>query len=63
MIPVTTESPALLTIKLAASFLSLSPRKVWELTATGELPTVRAGRAVRIDRRDLEAWIAANKSA
>jgi len=63
MTPITTEAPALYTIPLAAKILSLSPRKVWELTSTGELPVVRAGRAVRIDRRDLEAWIAANKSA
>jgi len=59
---IATESPALLTIKQTAVMLSLSPRKVWELTSTGEMPVVRAGRAVRVHRRDLEAWIEANKS-
>jgi len=58
----TTLDAQLFTIKQVAAILSLSPRKIWELTASGELPTVRAGRAVRIDRRDLETWIEANKS-
>ena len=59
--PATLPDAQLLTIPQAAALLCLSPRKTWELTATGELPTVRIGRAVRIDRRDLEAWIDANK--
>ena len=47
----------LLTEREAAQALSISPRKLWELRATGEIPCVRLGRAVRYDPRDLSAWI------
>ncbi|MCA9055957.1 MAG: helix-turn-helix domain-containing protein [Planctomycetaceae bacterium] len=54
-------SRLLLTAEQAAEALTISPRKLWELTNTGQLPCVRIGRAVRYDRADLEAWIAAQK--
>ncbi|MCA9055447.1 MAG: helix-turn-helix domain-containing protein [Planctomycetaceae bacterium] len=54
-------SRLLLTAEQAAESLTISPRKLWELTSTGQLPCVRIGRAVRYDRADLEAWIAAQK--
>lgn len=41
----------------AAEVLALSPRKLWSLTAGGELPHVRIGRAVRYDPIDLRAWL------
>ena len=37
--------------------LSVSPRKVWSLTASGELPHIRIGRCVRYSVDDLQAWI------
>ena len=53
-------APAALLLKTreAAKALSLSERMVWQLTNSGELPSVRIGRALRIAVEDLEAFIA-----
>lgn len=51
----------LLTADEAARALAISRHLLWTLTAAGELPCVRVGRAVRYDRADLLAWIAARK--
>jgi excisionase family DNA binding protein len=45
--------PPLLDIKEAAVILRICKRKVWELSNTGELPSVRIGRALRFDPTDL----------
>ena len=47
----------LLTARDAARALAVSDRKLWSLKASGEIPCVRVGRAVRYDPRDLVAWI------
>lgn len=47
----------LLTFDAAAEMLAVSPRTVWSYVKRGVLPVVRMGRAVRIDRRDLLAFI------
>ena len=47
----------LLTASDAARALAVSDRKLWSLKASGEIPCVRVGRAVRYDPRDLVAWI------
>jgi excisionase family DNA binding protein len=31
--------------------------KAYELVATGELPAVRIGRCIRINRRELDEWL------
>ncbi|GIW96966.1 MAG: hypothetical protein KatS3mg111_0299 [Pirellulaceae bacterium] len=41
----------------AAEALAISPRKLWEMTASGQIPAVRIGRAVRYDLADLRRWI------
>lgn len=41
----------------AAEALSISPRKLWSLTASGEIPVVRIGRAVRYPVDRLREWI------
>lgn len=51
----------LLSARDAAQALSLSPRKLWSLTAGGEIPCVRIGRAVRYDLADLREWIDSKK--
>jgi excisionase family DNA binding protein len=53
--------PLLVTAREAARMLSLSERTVWGLSKAGELPTVRIGRSVRYDPRDLQAWIERSK--
>ncbi len=50
-------TPRLLTASQAASTLSISRRKLWELTANGDICVVRIGRCVRYDPRDLDAAV------
>jgi hypothetical protein len=52
----------LLNPKAAAAALAISPRKLWALTASGDLTCVRIGRAVRYDATDLAAFIDAAKA-
>jgi len=47
----------LLTVPQAARALGLGRTKVYELIATGGLPTVRFGRSVRIPVAKLQEWI------
>jgi len=56
-IPLNDEMPLLLRAEEAAKLLSLGRSTVFQLLATGELPAVRVGRAVRVRRSDLERWI------
>jgi excisionase family DNA binding protein len=53
--------PALLNVKDAAVYLGRSEQSVQHLIFQKELPVVRAGRRVHLDRRDLDAWIEKNK--
>jgi excisionase family DNA binding protein len=55
-------APQLLTRRDAAKLLALSESKLEKLTAAGELPVVRIGRAVRYDLVDLRGWIAERKT-
>lgn len=45
----------------AARFLSISPRKLWSLTAGGKIPHVRIGRCLRYPLDELRRWIDQNK--
>jgi len=51
----------LLTPREAAKALAISPRKLWAMTASGEIPHVRIGRCVRYPVDDLREWIDATK--
>jgi len=46
----------LLTPPQAAEALAISPRKLWSLTTSGEIPHVRIGRSVRYPIDDLRTW-------
>jgi len=52
----------LLRAKDAAQALSISERKLWSLTQSRDIPSVRIGRSVRYDIRDLREWIEYKKS-
>ena len=52
----------LLTVRQAAEALQISERKLWSMTASGEIPRVRIGRSVRYDPTDLQAWIERQKT-
>ena len=47
----------LLRISEVAETLGIGRTKIYEMIATGELPTVRVGRAVRISVTALQKWV------
>jgi len=49
--------PRLLPLKQVAEELGLPLSALRTAIWNGELPQVRIGRSVRVDRRDLEAWL------
>jgi len=51
----------LLTVKQGAVYLGRSEQSVQHLIFQKEIPVVRVGRRVNLDRRDLDTWIEANK--
>ena len=54
-------SPLLWTPAQAAKALQISPRKLWSLTASREIPHIRIGRCIRYAAADLQGWIEARK--
>jgi excisionase family DNA binding protein len=54
--------PLLLTPKQAAEALAISQRKLWSMTASGEVPHVRLGRCVRYPLIHLQVWLARRTS-
>lgn len=55
------DTALLLTAKQAAKALAISPRKLWSMTASGEIPHLRIGRSVRYPVDGLQAFINARK--
>lgn len=53
----------LLKTREAAEALTISPRTLWSLTVSGEIPSVRHGRCLRYLERDLVAWIQKHRVA
>ena len=51
----------LLTPAQTAEALQISARKLWGLTASGEIKHVRCGRSVRYCIEDLQSWIEFHK--
>ena len=51
------ETALLLTPHQVAEALAISTRKLWEITAAGEIPHLRIGRCVRYPVQDLQRWI------
>ena len=56
-----TNANRLLSRREAATYLAISPRKLDQLVANGDLPRVKIGSAVRFERVDLDDFIAAQK--
>lgn len=52
--------PSLVDAAQAVKALAISPRKLWQMTAAGEVPCVRLGRSVRYSVQDLCLTVAAN---
>jgi excisionase family DNA binding protein len=56
------ESRRLLKYPEAAHYLGVCERTLATLKAAGDLPFVQIGKSVRFDRRDLDAFIASQRS-
>ena len=54
-------TPMLLNVKEAAVYIGRSEQAVQHLIFQKEVPVVRVGRRVHLDRRDLDVWIEKNK--
>ena len=44
-------------MKDVQQLLGIGRTKAYELVVTGELPAVRIGRCIRINRRELDEWL------
>ena len=49
--------PQLLRAEEAAEFLNIGRAKVYEMMASGELPSIRIGRAIRVPLTQLREWL------
>ena len=52
-----TKPALLLTPKQASDALQISPRKLWSLTNSGQIPHVRIGRSIRYRPEDLQDFV------
>lgn len=52
-----TQSEILVDAEAASQSLSISPRLLWTLTKSGEIPSLRLGRRVLYPRKALEKWV------
>lgn len=48
---------AFLTTEEVLAYLRITPRTIYRLIRTGELPAMRIGRQWRFRRADLDAWL------
>ncbi len=59
--PLPTDSPRLRNVIIAAQYMGISRNTCWKLVKDGNLPHVRIGARVLIDRADLDRFIDANR--
>jgi excisionase family DNA binding protein len=50
-----------LTLRQIQVILGIGSTKAYELVATGEIPSVRIGRSIRVSRQELERWLEAQR--
>ncbi|MBJ7594891.1 MAG: helix-turn-helix domain-containing protein [Candidatus Dormibacteraeota bacterium] len=55
--------PLLLTVRQVEAALQLGRTRTYELLRSGQLPTLRVGRLIRVSRVALEEWIARQVAA
>jgi excisionase family DNA binding protein len=60
---VAAESQRLLSVEKAAQYLDIGTETLRQIVDRGEIPHVRVGRLVKVDRRDLDSWIDRGKAA
>ncbi len=52
-----------LSLKDVQQLLGIGRTKAYELVTTGELPAVRIGRCIRVNRRELDEWLRTQRYA
>jgi excisionase family DNA binding protein len=50
-----------LSLKDVQQLLGIGRTKTYELVTTGELPALRIGRCIRVNRRELDEWLRAQR--
>ncbi len=50
--------PEWLKVPEVAEVLRIARSRAYELVGSGEIPSVRIGRSVRVNRKELERWLA-----
>ena len=55
--PTVDQEPFLISQREAAKRMGISSRTLWQLTATGEIPSVKLGRLVRYSPRTIQNWV------
>jgi excisionase family DNA binding protein len=58
---VTARETEWLSLKDVQQLLGIGRTKAYELVVTGELPAVRIGRCIRVNRRELHEWLLAQR--
>lgn len=56
------DQPRLLTVSEAAAYIGRTPNALRCMIARGKVPAVRDGRAVHLDRADLDNWVELRKT-
>lgn len=51
------EDKEYLKVSEVAEFLRIGRTRAYELVGSGEIPSVRIGRNIRVSRRELERWL------
>ena len=52
-----------LSLKDVQRLLGIGRTKAYELVTTGELPAIRIGRCIRVNRKELDEWLRAQRYA
>ena len=50
-----------LSLKDVQQLVGIGRTKAYELVTTGELPAVRIGRCIRVNRQELDEWLRAQR--
>ena len=58
-----TKYPEWLSLKDIQQLLGIGRTKAYELVTTGGLPAVRIGRCIRVNRKELDEWLRAQRYA
>ena len=57
VLSVTVRETEWLSLKDVQRLLGIGKTKTYELVSTGELPAIRVGRCIRVNRTELDEWL------